>query len=96
MEGVSGLSLISPHQRNALKQMIKVSEEAASLYSQAATFGLQHMIPSGVSLSGGVGDISSYGIPFGFPPRPQQGRLPSPVSPSNRHDAPFESDRKGK
>ena len=95
MEGISGLSLISSHQRNVLNQMMKASEGAGPLFNQATALTLQHMIPNGVGFGSGASDMSTFGIPYRFPPRTPQNSLPSPISPTSRQDNVFESDRKG-
>ena len=97
MEGVSGLSLISPHHRNAINQMMKNCENSSTspVFNSSPTFGLPRMIPNGFSFPA-MGDLSTFGS-YGYSSRPIHTGLPSPISPTNRHpENSFESERKGK
>jgi len=95
MEGVSGLSLISSHQRNVLNQMMKTSDNSSTspVFNPSPTFGFPHVMNFPP-----MGDLSSvYGGPFAYSTRPIHTGLPSPISPTNRYpESAFESDRKGK
>ena len=98
MEGISGLSLMSSHQRNVLNQMMKTADTSGTspIFNPSPTFGFPHIMANGMGFAS-LGDMGAYASPYAFPSRPIPSGLPSPISPTSRqHDNVFESERKGK
>ena len=83
MEGVSGLAMISPHQRNFLSKIMNPPEPSLSSALTSTTLGLHNFMHANVGL-GSVGGVTAFNAPYSLAMRPSHNRLPSPKSPTNR------------
>ena len=92
MEGLSGLSLIPPHQRNFLNKMMKPSEPTFASAFTASGFGLHNFMQANATL-GSLGAASNFNLPYSRSYRPTGNRM-SPKSPNR--DGGSESESKGK
>lgn len=90
MDGVSGLTLISPHDRNFLDNIMKPSDISAF---SPSTYNFHHFMQANIGL-GSVGGVTAFSSPYSLPLRPTQDRLPSPSSRAS--ESMSEGDSRGK
>ena len=76
MDGVSGLTLIAPHERNFLDNIMKPNEVSAF---SASNYNFNHFMQANVGL-GSVGGVTAFNSPYSLLLRPTHDRLPSPSS----------------
>ena len=93
MEGISGLAMISPQQRNLFNKFMKPPTEPA-LASFTSGLGLHNFMQANIGL-GSVGGVTAFNPSFSHTVRPGSNRLPSPKSPSSRESS-GEHDMRGK